>query len=223
MTAQEFRRIALRLPDAVESAHMSHPDFRVHGKVFATLGYPDRAMGHGQAPPGSASGLCRCSARHVRASQRRLGQGRRHDRPAGFCVAQARPPRAPHCVGKHGTEEAGQAPGRPAAERQGQLASSLTVHQKNNSGAVHQRSGCKGRVPELHSRHASCESVRPSPRPFSYLGAVGRQVPKSRMLYLRMLYLFEYDRPRVTSYRSLEVGTVELAARRAAAGSGQGC
>jgi hypothetical protein len=41
MTAAEFRRIALSLPEAEESAHMSHPDFRVGGKIFATLGYPD--------------------------------------------------------------------------------------------------------------------------------------------------------------------------------------
>src|SRR2546428_10273366 len=41
MTIDAFRRLALSLPEAVESAHMGHPDFRVRGKVFATLGYPD--------------------------------------------------------------------------------------------------------------------------------------------------------------------------------------
>ncbi len=40
MTAEEFRAIALSLPDTVESSHMNHPDFRVRGKIFATLGYP---------------------------------------------------------------------------------------------------------------------------------------------------------------------------------------
>jgi hypothetical protein len=45
MTANEFRAIALSLPDTVESAHMNHPDFRVRGKIFATLGYPDCAWG----------------------------------------------------------------------------------------------------------------------------------------------------------------------------------
>jgi hypothetical protein len=45
MTASEFRRLALRLPEAVESSHMDHPDFRVAGKVFATLGYPDKGSG----------------------------------------------------------------------------------------------------------------------------------------------------------------------------------
>jgi hypothetical protein len=45
MTANDFRRLALALPEAVESAHMDHPDFRVAGKVFATLGYPDKSWG----------------------------------------------------------------------------------------------------------------------------------------------------------------------------------
>jgi len=45
VTAAQFRKIALRLPEAVESAHMSHPDFRVGGKVFASLGYPEEGWG----------------------------------------------------------------------------------------------------------------------------------------------------------------------------------
>jgi hypothetical protein len=41
MTARDFRRLALGLPETSEKAHQSHPDFRVAGKIFATLGYPD--------------------------------------------------------------------------------------------------------------------------------------------------------------------------------------
>ena len=37
MTVAGFRRIAMSLPEAVERAHMEHPDFRVKGKIFATL------------------------------------------------------------------------------------------------------------------------------------------------------------------------------------------
>jgi len=37
MTAAGFRRIALGFPDAEERAHMGHPDFRVRGRIFATL------------------------------------------------------------------------------------------------------------------------------------------------------------------------------------------
>jgi hypothetical protein len=41
MTPNEFRKLALSFPEAIESAHMRHPDFRVGGRIFATLGYPD--------------------------------------------------------------------------------------------------------------------------------------------------------------------------------------
>lgn len=37
MTKDDFRKIALTLPDTIESSHMEHPDFRVGGKIFATL------------------------------------------------------------------------------------------------------------------------------------------------------------------------------------------
>ena len=40
MTAEQFRKMALRFPETEERAHMSHPDFRVAGKIFATMGYP---------------------------------------------------------------------------------------------------------------------------------------------------------------------------------------
>jgi hypothetical protein len=41
MTAEAFRAMALSLPGTVEGRHQGHADFRVRGKVFATLGYPD--------------------------------------------------------------------------------------------------------------------------------------------------------------------------------------
>ena len=37
--------MALRLPEVTEEAHMGHPDFRVRGKIFATLGYPEDGWG----------------------------------------------------------------------------------------------------------------------------------------------------------------------------------
>ena len=45
MTPDDFRKFALSLPEAVESSHMGHADFRCGGKVFASLGYP--TAGHG--------------------------------------------------------------------------------------------------------------------------------------------------------------------------------
>ena len=37
MDTDDFRRIALSLPGAEESSHMGQPDFRVGGRIFATL------------------------------------------------------------------------------------------------------------------------------------------------------------------------------------------
>lgn len=51
MTSEDFRRIALGLEGAVESAHMGHPDFRVNGRIFATLGYPDKEWAMVKLPP----------------------------------------------------------------------------------------------------------------------------------------------------------------------------
>jgi hypothetical protein len=51
MNPAEFRRLALELPGAEEKAHMNHPDFRVGGKIFASLGYPDAEHGMVVLPP----------------------------------------------------------------------------------------------------------------------------------------------------------------------------
>jgi hypothetical protein len=45
MTETQFRELALSFPEATESSHQGHPDFRVGGKIFATLGYPDGSCG----------------------------------------------------------------------------------------------------------------------------------------------------------------------------------
>jgi hypothetical protein len=44
VTHNDFRRIALALSDAVEGAHMGHPDFRVQNRIFATI-HPDPSHG----------------------------------------------------------------------------------------------------------------------------------------------------------------------------------
>ena len=62
MTAAEFRSLALDLPEAVESAHMDHPDFRVGGKVFATLG-PDEVWGMVKLSPQEQRRLMRAEPR----------------------------------------------------------------------------------------------------------------------------------------------------------------
>lgn len=50
MTPDAFRKLALALPEAVESSHMAHPDFRVRGKIFATL-TPDGRSGMAKLTP----------------------------------------------------------------------------------------------------------------------------------------------------------------------------
>ena len=51
MTPADFRRIAMSLPEASESEHMAHPDFRVGGKIYASLGYPNQDYGMVVLPP----------------------------------------------------------------------------------------------------------------------------------------------------------------------------
>jgi hypothetical protein len=45
MTIDHFRRMALEIPTAVEQSHMNHPDFRIAGRIFASLGVPDENWG----------------------------------------------------------------------------------------------------------------------------------------------------------------------------------
>ena len=59
MTPADFRKIALSMPEAIESEHMAHPDFRVGGKIFATLGYPDHDHGMVNLPPEEQARLVR--------------------------------------------------------------------------------------------------------------------------------------------------------------------
>jgi hypothetical protein len=37
--------MALEIPASIERSHMHHPDFRVAGKIFASLGAPDKNWG----------------------------------------------------------------------------------------------------------------------------------------------------------------------------------
>ena len=46
MNANDFRRIALSLEGAEEGSHMGKTDFRVHGKIFATLASADQGYGN---------------------------------------------------------------------------------------------------------------------------------------------------------------------------------
>src|ERR1700688_4255285 len=81
MNGADFRRIALSLPGAEESSHMGSPDFRVDGRIFATLAAAKQGYGNIMMTPEQQaafveelpevfipgkSGMCRNSATHVR-------------------------------------------------------------------------------------------------------------------------------------------------------------
>jgi hypothetical protein len=46
MTVNDFRRLALRLEGAEEGSHMGAADFRVGGRIFATLASQDQGYGN---------------------------------------------------------------------------------------------------------------------------------------------------------------------------------
>jgi hypothetical protein len=51
MNAADFRRIALSFEGAEESSHMGAPDFRVGGRIFATLASEDEGYGNLKLTP----------------------------------------------------------------------------------------------------------------------------------------------------------------------------
>ena len=63
MTPREFRKLALSFPETVEAQHMGHPDFRVAGKIFASLGYPGPGWGVVKLTPRQQHALTRRAPR----------------------------------------------------------------------------------------------------------------------------------------------------------------
>jgi hypothetical protein len=51
MNVADFRRIALSFDGALESSHMGAPDFRVGGKIFATLASQKQGYGNLKLTP----------------------------------------------------------------------------------------------------------------------------------------------------------------------------
>ncbi len=58
MTADDFRSLALSLPETLEHSHMGHPDFRVRGKIFASLG-PEEKWAMVKLTPEQQAGFTR--------------------------------------------------------------------------------------------------------------------------------------------------------------------
>src|SRR4051812_19539699 len=55
MNAADFRRIALSLGDVEEGSHMGSPDFRVDGRMFATLASAAKGYGNLKLTPETQS------------------------------------------------------------------------------------------------------------------------------------------------------------------------
>ncbi|MEQ1827719.1 MAG: MmcQ/YjbR family DNA-binding protein [Pirellula sp.] len=55
MNANDFCKLALSLPDAVQGSHQGHVDFRVNGRIFATVGVPDKEWGMVKLTPDQQS------------------------------------------------------------------------------------------------------------------------------------------------------------------------
>ena len=57
MTGTGFRRLALSLPGAVQGSHFQVTDFRVGGKIFATLAYVKKGYGVLMLTPEQQAGM----------------------------------------------------------------------------------------------------------------------------------------------------------------------
>ena len=67
MTADEFREIALSFPETEERSHMNHPDFRVGGKIFASLN-EDQTKGMAKLTPEQQQNFLRMDSSFAPAS-----------------------------------------------------------------------------------------------------------------------------------------------------------
>jgi hypothetical protein len=75
LTSDDFRRLALSLPETTEGAHMGHADFRVAGKIFATLGYPRAGWGMVKLTPEQQAFIIRAAPRAFVPVKGAWGQG----------------------------------------------------------------------------------------------------------------------------------------------------
>jgi hypothetical protein len=62
MTPDDFRDLALGLEGAIERSHMNHPDFRVNGRIFASL-HGDNIWGTVMITPEEQRALIRVNRR----------------------------------------------------------------------------------------------------------------------------------------------------------------
>ncbi len=74
ITPDEFRSIALSFPETEERSHMQHPDFRIGGKIFATIG-PDETWGMAKLTRDQQQELIERSPKVFRPASGKWGEG----------------------------------------------------------------------------------------------------------------------------------------------------
>jgi len=116
MTADEFRGLALSLPEAVEGAHVGHPDFRVRGKIFATL-EPAEDWGMVKLTADQQALFVRTEPGVFQPVNGGWGRRGRHPRPSGGGDRRRRPSGPGRRLAQHGPEGLGRAARRVASER----------------------------------------------------------------------------------------------------------
>ena len=85
MNASDFKRIALSLEGAEEGSHMGAVDFRVGGRIFATLATVKEGYGNLMLTPEVQAEFHRRAARFVFAGAWRMGPQWRHAYPPRSC------------------------------------------------------------------------------------------------------------------------------------------
>ena len=85
MNADDFRQMALSFDGAEEGSHIGAPDFRVGGRIFATLAAEGQGFGNLMLSPELQKSLVAESAGRLPADPRRLGTDGVHARPANRC------------------------------------------------------------------------------------------------------------------------------------------
>src|SRR5512132_1078961 len=106
MTPNEFRELALSFTEAIESAHMHHADFRVGGRIFATLGYPDQDSATVKLTREEQIQFVRENPGRFQTGQWRLGPARKHKHLSAGGQGPNCPRSAHRSVAQHRTETA---------------------------------------------------------------------------------------------------------------------
>lgn len=107
MNAADFRRIALSFDGAEEGSHMGAADFRVGGRIFATLASEAKGYGNLMLTPEAAGGICPGVAESLPAHSWRMGRDGSDPHPVGESERGCADRRAAHGVEAAGGKECG--------------------------------------------------------------------------------------------------------------------